>query len=140
MHVCNQQIRAAIVVKIEKFDPHRTPGSLRKIFSCLFDKLLAPLIFVVVRRSLHVQEEDARPPRPQQIGEARFPAPSVRVQAHLGGHVLEMIVTHMFVQHWIFVPLGVQMPGERRRNSHVFSVRSLLVRSVFADVAYQQVH
>src|SRR5580704_5419554 len=139
MHVCDQEIHSAIVVEVEKLQAHASPGRLGKIVLCFFDKLFAAQVLEIVSRTLHVQEVHARPTITFQIGEACVATPAARIESHICGDILELIVAQIFVENRVLEAFGMEVAGKRVLQADVSSFWSFFVAGINADIADEQI-
>ena len=109
MHVRDEEIHSAVVIVVEEFDAHAAPRRSGEIIVRFFDERLAALILVIVAGALHVQEVDAGKAIALYIGESGITAPAVRIEADFRRDVFEFIVAQIFVEHWMFEALGIEM-------------------------------
>src|SRR6266403_551510 len=134
MHVRNEQIHAAVIVEVEKLQPHTSPGCLGKTVLRFLDEFPAALIFEIVSRTLHVQEINARPAVTLQIREACVATPASRIQAHLRSDILELIVSQILVENRVLEPFGMEMAGKRVLQADVSPFWAFFVCGINADV------
>src|ERR1017187_48794 len=73
MHISDNKIHQAVIVEIEEFDSHCSPGGFGKVLFGLIDEPLSSFILIIGGMSLHVQNEEVRPAIFVKIDETRVP-------------------------------------------------------------------
>src|SRR5580658_4425014 len=139
MHVSDEQVHAAIVVVVEKLNPHCSPRSAREILGRLVHENLPCFVLVIRITPLHVKKINAGPARAIQIAEARIAAPAVRMQSHFRCDVLKMVVSKILVQDGMLETLGMEMAKKAVFKGNILAIGALSIVGVHADIADEKI-
>src|SRR5882724_3857211 len=139
MHVRDKEIHAAVIIEVEKLQPHASPRCLGKIVLRFLDKLLTAHVLKVVPRTLHIQEVDARPTIALQVSKASVATPATRIESHFGGDILELIVAQILVENRVLKAFGMEVARKRVFQADISSFWPFFVGRINADIADEQI-